>query len=58
MFGALRLTKNGDIDKYKYLDYGIRFDRRGNFSFPSSGFGRSVIVFGADINSSAKIDHR
>ena len=27
LFGALTLTKNADIDKYGYSDYGIGFDR-------------------------------
>ena len=26
LFGAVSLTKNTDIDKYKYSGYGIRFD--------------------------------
>ena len=29
LFGAVSLTKNADIDKYKYSRYGIGFDRRG-----------------------------
>ena len=29
LLGAVRLTKNADIDKYKYLRYGIGFDTRG-----------------------------
>ena len=28
LFGAVTLTKNADINKYKYSGYGIRFDRR------------------------------
>ena len=32
LFGAVILTKNSDIDKYKYSGYGIGFDRRGTFS--------------------------
>ena len=31
LFGAIRLTKNVDNDKYKYYGYGIEFDRRGAF---------------------------
>ena len=31
LFGAVKLTKNPDIDKYKYSGYGIGFDRRGKF---------------------------
>ena len=34
LFGAVTVTKNADIDKYKYSGYGIGFDRRGSFSFP------------------------
>ena len=26
LFGAVKLTKNTDIDKYKYFGYGIGFD--------------------------------
>ena len=31
-FGAVKLVKNADIDKYKYLGHGTGFDRRGTFS--------------------------
>ena len=37
LFGPVTLTKNTDIDKYKYSGYGIGFDRRSSFSFPSGG---------------------
>ena len=33
LFGAVKLTKNADIDKYKYSGYGIGFDGRGIFQF-------------------------
>ena len=33
LFGAVTLTKNSDIDKYRYSGYGIGFDRRGSFHF-------------------------
>ena len=39
LFGAVILTKNADIEKYKYSGYGIGFDKRSSFSFPSGGFG-------------------
>ena len=29
LFGAVSLTKNADIDQYKYSGYGIGFDRKG-----------------------------
>ena len=31
LFGAVSLTKNVDIDQYKYSGYGIGFDRKGTF---------------------------
>ena len=31
LFGAVALTENADIDKYKYSGYGIGFNRKGYF---------------------------
>ena len=56
LFGAVTLTKNADIDKYRYSGYGIGFDRRSSFSFPGGGFGQNMITFRADMNSSIHID--
>ena len=56
--GAIKLTKNADIDKYGYSGYGIGFDRRSSFSFPGGGFGQNIIIFGVDMSSSTKIDNR
>ena len=53
LFGAVSLTKNADIDKYKYSGYGIGFDRHGEFSFGNREFGRNCIIFGADLSSSS-----
>ena len=58
LFGAVTLTTNTDIDKYGYSVYGIRFDRKSSFSFPGSGFGQNVLIFGADMSSSAYIDNK
>ena len=46
LFGSVKLTKNPDIDKYKYSSYGIGFDRKGEFSFGAD------MIFGADMSSS------
>ena len=40
LFGAVSLTKNADIDQYKYYGYGIGFDRHGKFSF-GNGLGKN-----------------
>ena len=58
LFGAVSLTKNADIDKYKCSGYVIGFDRHGFFSHPSGGTGRNVIILGVDMSSSLKIDIR
>ena len=58
LFGAVKLTKNADIDKYRYSGYGIWFDRHGGFSFSDTGLGRNVITFRVDMSLSTKIDSR
>ena len=56
-FGPVKLVKNADIDKYKYSGYDTGFDRRGTFSV-GNGFGKNVIIFGADMISSVHVDNK
>ena len=42
----------------KYSGYGIGFDRKGSFSFPSGGFGQNVVIFGADMSFSPHIGNK
>ena len=49
LFRAVSLTKNADIDQYKYSGYDIGFDGKGEFSFGSRGCGRNCIMLGADM---------
>ena len=58
LFGAVSLTKNADVNKYKYSGYGIAFDRTSSFSFPGGGNGQNVIIFGVDMNSSVHVDNK
>ena len=58
MFGAVSLTKHADIDQYKYSGYSIGFDRKGEFSSGSNGFGRNVLIFGADMSSSVHANNK
>ena len=58
LFGAVALTKNTDIEKYKYSGYGIGFDRRSSFSFTGGGFGQNVLIFGAYMSTSIHIDNK
>ena len=57
LFGAVSLTKNADIDKYKYSGYGIEFDRNGVYSV-GNWFDRNVIIFGVNMSSSAHVDNK
>ena len=52
------MTKNADIEKYGYSGFGTGFDRRSSFIFPGGKFGQNVLVFGADMVSSAHIDKK
>ena len=58
LFGAVTLTKNDDVNKYEYSGYGIGFDRKSSFSFPSGRFGQNVIIFGVDMSSSVHVDNK
>ena len=58
LFGAVTLTKNVDIEKYRYSGYGIGFDRRGRFSFPGAGFGQNIFIFWVDMSSFVYIDNK
>ena len=58
MFGSVNLTKNADLDKYKYSGYGIEFDFRSKFSFTDASFGKNVIIFGADMSLSVHINNK
>ena len=57
LFGTISLTKNADIDQYKYFGYGIGFDRGGEFSF-GNGLGKNCIIFGADLSSSSHANNK
>ena len=58
LFGAVSFTKNTDIDQYKYSGYGIGFDKKGELSFGTRGFGRNVITIGVDMSSSVRTNNK
>ena len=58
LFGAVKITKNADIDQYKYSGYGIGLDSPGTFLFPSGKFAQNVIIFGVDMSSSVHVDNK
>ena len=58
LFGVVTLTKNADIEKYKYSRYGVGFDRTSSFSFVGGGFGQNVLIFRADMSTFLHIDNK
>ena len=58
LFGAVKLTKNADIDKYWYSGYGVGFDRKRSFSFSGIGFDQNVIIFVVYMSSSFHVDNK
>ena len=56
MFGAVKLTKQVDVDQYKYSGYGVGFDRKRSYSI-GDDVGRNGITFEADVSSSSLIDN-
>ena len=57
LFGAVKLTKKADLDKYKYSSYDVGFDLRSEFSWKDGSVG-SVFIFEVDNNSSLNNDGR
>ena len=45
LFGSVKLTKNADLDKYKYSSYGTQFDSRSEFSFTDGSMGKKCHYF-------------
>ena len=59
LFGAIKLTKNPDIDKYRYSEYVTGFETHGSFSLSDlSGFDKNVVMFVADMSSSVHVNRK
>ena len=52
LFGAVKLTKNPNRDKYKRSGYGVGFDSRSKFSWTDGSMGKNVIISGVHNSSS------
>ena len=57
-FGAAKLTKTADPDKYSNSGYGIGFDYCSLFPFPNFACGKNVVIFRFGISSSAHTDSK
>ena len=54
----MSLTKDVDIDQYKYSGYGIGFDKKKERFHQAIGFGGNSIIFGVDMSSSVHVDNK
>ena len=57
-FGAAKLTKNADPDKYKHSGYDIGFDSCSEFLFTVGSYGKNFIIFGAYMSASVHVDNK
>ena len=51
LFGSVKLTKNANLDKYKYSGHSIGFDYHSGFLFTHGSFGKNATIFWADMSS-------
>ena len=58
MFGAVKLTKNFDPDKYSYSGYATGFHFCSLFLFPNFDWGKNVVIFGVGNSSSVHVDSK
>ena len=58
MFGAVKLTINNDLDKYRYSWYGTEFNKRSQFSWLNGSWGKNSVIFGLDISSPVHVDNK
>ena len=56
LFTAVNITKALKINTCSV--YGIAFHSKGSFSHPSVGYGKNVIIFGADLSSLVHANNR
>ena len=58
LFGSIKLTKNADLDKYRYTGYGLGTDSCSEFLFTDGSYGKYVNIFGADMSSCVHVDNK
>ena len=58
LFGSVQLTKNSDLDKYKYTGYGIGFHSRSELFIYRWRLWKNVIIFGGYMSSSLHVENK
>ena len=58
LFGAVKLTKNSDLNTYGYSGFNIGLDARSQFLWSDGSWDQNVVIFGADISYSVHVDNK
>ena len=58
LFGAIKLIKINDPDKYAYSTCGVGFDARSQCLWLDGSLGKNVVSFGADMSSPVHFDNK
>ena len=58
MFGAVKITKNVDRDKYSYSGYGLWFDSRSLFLISNFDCGKNAMIFGVYVSLSVHTNNK
>ena len=58
LFGSVKLTKNANLDKYKYACYGIGLDSRSEFLITDGSYGKNLTSFAAEMSSSVHFHNK
>ena len=58
MFGAIKLTKSADCDKYGYNGFVNGFYARLQFSWVDGSWCKNFVIFGVDKSSSLHLHNR
>ena len=58
LFRSVKLINDAAIEKCKYTGYCIELESCSEFLFTDRNYGRNVIIFGPDMNSSVHADSK
>ena len=58
LFGAVKLAKNTNPEKYGNIGYGIVFDANSQFPLLIGEWGKNVVIFGVDNSPAKYVDNR
>ena len=58
LFGAVKLTKNANSDKYGDNGYGIGFNARSQLLWSESSWGKNVVILGTGMSSLVHVDNK